>query len=197
MLLVAAVVVAGGCTTARVTDPARTATEQFLMSTAGELAVAQLSVEPLRGRRVYVDATYFAAAEQQFVIGELRAHLLMNGILLVPSRDQAEIILEARSGGVGIDRYEFLLGIPSIPIGTAMTAVGLPPSPVNTPELALVKNLRQWGFASVAIVAYWADTGELVASSGPFIGRTRREDWWFFGGGPRAIGNVPTIQAPE
>ncbi len=196
MLCVAAVL-AGGCTTARVTDPARTATEQFLMSTAGGLAVAQLSAEPLRGRRVFVDTTYFAASEQQFVIGELRAHLLMNGVLLMSKREDAEIIVEARTGGVGIDRYEFLIGIPSLPVGTAMTAVGLPPSPVATPELALVKNLRQWGFASVAIVAYWSDTGEMVAHSGPFVGRTRREDWWFFGSGPNRIGNIPTIQPPE
>lgn len=197
IFLVILVGLLGGCTTARVTDPARTATEQFLLSAAGELAVAQLSVEPLRGRRAYVDATYFAALEQQFMIGELRAHLLMNGVMLVPKREDAEIVIEPRSGGVGIDKYDFLVGIPAFPIGSALDAVGGPAVPITTPELALVKNLRQWGFASIAIVAYWADTGEVISGSGPFVGRSKREDWWFFGSGPKRVGNVPTITPPE
>jgi len=151
----------------------------------------------LRGRRVFVDTTYFAAAEQAYIIGELRAHLLMNGVLLVPKREDADVIVEARTGGVGIDRYEFMIGIPALPVGTAVAAAGMPSVPITTPELALIKNLRQWGFASIAVVAYWQDTGELVSGSGPFIGRSQREDWWFFGSGPRRIGNVPTILPPE
>jgi len=50
----------------------------------------------------------------------------------------------------------------------------------------------------VAYIAYWADSGEVVAASGPFVGRTIRDDYWFFGYGPRTIGNIPPAQpAPE
>ena len=63
-----------------------------------------------------------------------------------------------------------------------------------TPELAIVKTTRQRGYAAVAFVAYWNDTGELVANSGPFIGRTEREDFWFFGLGPRTVGTIPPAE---
>ena len=62
-----------------------------------------------------------------------------------------------------------------------------------TPELAISKKIKQVGFASVAYVAYWADTGEVVASSGPTIGKTYREDWWFLGFGPKSTGNIPPV----
>ena len=191
---------AAGCTsTIRVTDPPRTATEQFLLSKAAAEAVDQLSIEALRGRAIYMDATYFAASEQAFVLGELRAKLLLGGVQLVVARDAAQIILEVRSGGVGIDRSDFLLGVPSLIVnaGDAEGSGGIASTPFATPELAIAKNIHQIGVASVAFVAYWADSGEVVAHSGPHIGRTMREDWWFLGFGPRTIGNIPTTEVVE
>lgn len=190
------ITIASGCTsTIRTTDPPRTATEQFLLSQAAAEAVSQLSVDALRGRRVYLDAEYFAASEQAFVLGELRAKLLLDGVQLT-TRNDAQIVLEVRSGGVGIDRSDFLLGIPSLILSTgdADAASGLTRTPLATPELALVKNINQAGIASVAFVAYWADTGEIVATSGPHIGRTLREDWWFFGFGPRTVGDIAPVE---
>lgn len=187
---------AAGCATIRVTDPPRTADEQFLLSTAAARAIAQLSTDALRDRKVWVDSAFFGAPEQAFVVGELRAKLLLGGVRLMPDRKDAQIVIELRSGGVGINRTEYLLGLPSIPIpginsgsGSVSTAV-----PFITPELAILKNTKQRGFAAVAYVAYWADTGEVVTSSGPFIGRTIRDDSWFFGVGPRTVGNVPPTE---
>lgn len=200
--LIAVVVVLGqgGCATIRVTDPGRTATEQFLMSEAVIEAIAQLSAAALRDRIVYLDGKYLAGVPQQevsFLLGEIRARLLLEGVRLVESRDEADIILEPRTGGVGIDRTEFLLGIPAIYVPTAAGSVGANAPPITTPELAIVKRTTQRGFAGVAFVAYWRDSGELVASSGPFIGRTLRQDYWFFGTGPQTVGDIPTTNTPQ
>lgn len=186
----------GGCATIRTTDPPRTATEQFLLSVAAARAIDQLSSEMLRDRRVFIDTTYLGSAqtanEYAFLVGELRAKLLLSGIRLVPKREEAQVLLELRSGGLGIDRLEYLLGIPALYLPTAsQSASGVP---LATPELAIVKSTKQRGFASVAYIAYWADTGEVVAHSGPFIGRTIREDWWIFGTGPRTVGNIPPTE---
>src|SRR5687768_8466787 len=110
---------AGGCATIRVTDPPRTATEQFLLSVAATEAIEQLSATALRDRRVFVDSTYLTGltlptGEYAFLLGELRARLLANGVRVVAAREQAEIVLEVRSGGLGIDRTEFLIGIPAL-----------------------------------------------------------------------------------
>lgn len=196
LLLLVGAMGSGGCATIRVTDPPRTATEQFLLSGAATRAIDQLSTEStsLRDRRVYVDVTYFAntAAEHTFLLGELRAKLLLDGVRVENEREKAEVILEVRSAGLGVDRLEYLLGIPAIYIPGLNTAAG--DVPVATPELAIIKNTRQRGYASVAFIAYWRDTGEVVASSGPFVGKTYREDWWFFGTGPKTIGNIPPAE---
>jgi hypothetical protein len=186
----------GACASNRVTDPPRTATEQFLLSRAASEAVAQLSFDTLRGRRVYVETQYFAASEQAFVLGELRAKLLQSGVQLTRTADESQIILEVRSNGVGIDRDEFLLGLPSLQAGAVVTAA-VGGAPLTTPELALLKNRYQLGVAGVSYVAYWRENGDIVAASGPFIGRSVRDDWWFFGAGPRSTGNIAPIDKLE
>jgi hypothetical protein len=89
-----------------------------------------------------------------------------------------------------VNHSEFLLGLPSTSIG-GILAGGVAAA---TPELAIVKRTEQQGYAGVAFIAYWRDSGEVVASSGPFTGRTYRKDWWFFGYGPRTIGNIPPAE---
>jgi hypothetical protein len=198
-VIVSLVVIAfhgGGCATIRVTDPQRTATEQFLLSGAVQSAIDQVSADTLRDRIVYIDTTYLTTAwqtapELSFLIGEFRAKLLEGGARLAGKREEAQIVLELRTGGVGVDRLEFLLGIP--PIGFGALAGGVAAAggaPLLTPELAILKSTRQYSFASVAFVAYWADTGELLTSSGPFVGKRFREDWWIFGTGPRTVGDI-------
>lgn len=184
---------AGGCATLRTTDPTHTATEQFLMTEAVTRAVQQLSPEMLRDRLVFVDSQFLSVEQQQFLLGELRAALLMAGVRMAEKRDDAQIIVEARSGGVGIDRYDYLLGIPAFVL-PLQSGTG---TPLVTPELALFKSLKQRGYASIAFAAYWSKTGELIASSGPFIGKANRADYWFLGTGPRTIGNIPTVEKPQ
>jgi len=198
LLLLTAMCALAGCqTNLRVTDSGPTASEQFLMSQAAEKAVAQLSFESLHGRDVFMDTTYYDSQKQPFILGEVRARCFREGIRLVPARDKAQIVLEVRSGAVGIDRHDFLIGIPSLQADVGTTESNLRNIPLLTPELALVKNIEQRGYANVAFVAYWVDTSELVSSSGPFVGRTFREDWWFFGFGPRTVGDIPPANDVE
>jgi hypothetical protein len=188
-----------GCATIRVTDPPRTATEQFLLTNATKAAIDQLSLVPLQDRLVYVDWTFLTADkpahEWAFLIAELRAKLMAQGVRVMSHRDEADIIVEIRSGGVGIDRTEFLIGIPALFVPAAASAVAADaPVSMATPELAIVKSTKQRGYASVAFIAYWRDSAELVFSSGPFIGRTYRDDFWLFGVGPKSVGDIPPAQ---
>jgi len=198
--LLAGLPLTGGCATIRTTDPQHTATEQFLLTGAAQAAVDQMSADTLRDRIVYIDTTYLTTAwqtapELSYLIGQFRAKLLEGGARLADKREAAQIVIEMRSGGVGIDRLEFLLGIPSFGLsaiaGAAAAANG---SQGITPELAILKSTRQYSFATVAFVAYWADTGELLTSSGPFVGKRYREDWWIFGTGPRTVGDIPPTE---
>ena len=185
-----------GCATIRVTDPPRTATEQFLESEAITKCVAQLATDTLRDRKVFVDQQFVAStqptesAEQSFLIAEIRAKLLLSGVRLVEHREQSQVVIEVRSGGIGIDRYDYLLGLPQTNLGS-IPGQNTAGSLAITPEIAILKTIKQKGYAGVAMVAYWADTGELLASSGPFVSGTNREDFWFFGFGPHITGDIP------
>ena len=190
----------GGCATVRVTDPPHTATEQFLMTVAAQRAIAQLSFDGLRDRIVYVDSTLSyvqsqPSAQDLYLVAELRARLLREGVRLTTSRSNADVVVEIRTGALGVDRLEYLLGLPATNLvsglGQGQATTGLP---VSIPELAILKSTKQRGFASVAIIAYREKTGELIAQSGPFTGRTVRDDYWIFGLGPRTIGNIPPAE---
>jgi hypothetical protein len=210
-LLVALCCVAGGCTTIRVVDSPRTADLDYLLTGAAEQAVSQLSVDSLRDRVVFVDTSYLVptihptanfelenelarqpSMEYLFLIGELRAKLLKSGVRLASTKEKAQVVLEVRAGALSANHLEYLLGIPAsaIPVSAAGGVAG-PSASVSTPELAILRSTKQYGWASVAFVAYWADTGELMAVSGPFIGKTSREDYWIFGIGPSTHGNIP------
>jgi hypothetical protein len=203
-LSLVALLLFGGCATIRVTDPPRTATEQFLLSGSIQDAIGQLSMDGLRDQMVFVDATYLTGDPTQsqtasvvqrdrpaqdflFLVGELRSRLLREGARLTDKRDDATVICEVRSGGVGIDRYEFLLGLPS----TALTNVsGTGGLPIAIPELSILKSTRQLAFSTVSIVAFRTKSGELVSQSGPFVGKRLRADYWIFGTGPNTVGDI-------
>ena len=191
-----AIIAIAGCSTVRVTDPIATATQQYLTSEAVSKAISQLSFDTLRGRKVFIDNSYLADAEKGFATAEFRAAVLQAGAYLQANRDDAEMIIEMRSNGIGIDRYQSMVGLPAIygpPTGSEIAGAGAITQTVVTPEIAITKNIRQVGFASLSYVAYWNDTGEIVAESGPYVGKTLRQDWWFLGFGPRTIGNVPVV----
>ena len=181
-----------GCATQRVTNPEKTATEQFLLSKAVSEAVDPLSFDVLHGRRVYIDDRFFGAPEKVLALGELRAKLLLSGVQVAPDAKEAEIILEVRSAGIGIDRYDSIVGIPSFgaPSGSGTAVSSVPVVGFVTPELAIVKEIKQISYASIAYVAYWSNTGEVVASSGPSLGSAWRDDWWVLNFGPRTLGTI-------
>lgn len=195
-----------GCATIRVTDPYQTATEQFLESEATRLAVARIQTDQLRDRKVFVDPTYLSSVkegselisfkevtkENLFLLAELRNKILISGARIVEKPEDADIIVEARTGGISVDHYEYLLGLNSFSVNVGVGAS----TPIETPEISILKTTKQLGFASVAYVAFWRDTGEVVESSGPFVGRTAREDHWILGFGPYTVGNIPPAEKP-
>ena len=205
----------GGCATIRVTDTPQTADQQFLLTEAATKAVAQLSMDSLRGRSVWVlteyafsttqpyDQAFFTnqirspSFEVAFMIGELRARLLQAGARLAPSQEQAEVVLEVRTGALAINRVDFLLGLSAFSVlpgssnSSSSTALGV----ATSSNFAVFQSIKQNGFASVAIVAYWRNTGELLAISGPFVVRTHRYDYLLFGYQLPALGNIPPTQS--
>lgn len=151
-----------GCTTIRSTDPARTATEQLLISTAADHAAESLALNIPKGNKVFVDATNFEGYDSKYAIGAIRDHVLQQGLLLVNDKGAADTIVEIRSGALSVDDRSFLIGIPQINLPLPLTGSTLP-----IPEIALYKREMQQGVAKFAATAYDAKKGNLISSARP------------------------------
>lgn len=172
-----------GCGTTRSTDSARTATEQLLITDAIDDAVAQLNMDVLAGREVYFDSQYLeGAVDKHYMVSSLRQHLLASGCVLKETRDDATYVVEARSGAVGTDRHEVMIGVPSVNVPTFLPSpVALPAS---IPEIPLAKNTKQRGVVKLAVFAYNRETGRRVWQSGIEPVSSFAKDSWVLGAGP-------------
>ena len=169
-----------GCTSRRVSYPPRTATEQLLLSTATDRALAQVNLSIFCGRSVYVDFTYFDSYDSKYVEGEIRDAFNRAGALLVADAKSADIIVEARSGADSIDNSSFFFGIPRIPLPIPSTAE----TPV-IPQIAFYSRDSDHSYAKFGLLAYSKKTLGHIYSSGPLDGdsyNTYRSilfiQWW-------------------
>ena len=162
VLAVLAVLVAG-CTEIRRTEPERGANEQLLLSTAADEAIARMDFGVSDGQRVYLDARYFDSYDRAYAVGTFRSALLAEGAYLVSNQTDAEVIVEVRSGALSTTRRDFLFGLPAVevPIPTTTT--------LETPEIALWKELDRTGIAKFAATVYRSDGG-LIREIGPVYG---------------------------
>lgn len=167
----AAALLLSGCEINRETQPARTATEELIISAAVDRMVNTLDVHVPSGTKVFVDGTYFDGTDSKYALGAIRDRLLRSGARLVSDKKEADMVVEARSGAESIDKNEFLIGIPE-------TAIPVPLSGTFTiPEIALFKRGLMKGVAKAAITGYDAKTGELKLSSGAAYGYSHDTDW--------------------
>ncbi len=177
-----------GCGTTRWSDTARTGTEQLLVSNAIDQAVGRINFTPLNGRKVFVKNDAITdATDNKYINTTIRQHLAANGGILCDEKDDADYILEIRSGGVGTDRNDVLIGIP------AFTIPALPGSTYSSsqiPEIPFIKRTDQRAVAKIAVFAYNKHTGRPLWYSG----NNQSESWakalWVAGAGPITKGNI-------
>jgi hypothetical protein len=175
-----------GCGTTRVTDTQRTATEQLLVSNAVDQAVSQLDFRILAGKPVYFDPQYLVGSiDRGYVVSSLRQHLLASGCILQEDRAQATYVVEARSGGIGTDRHQVLIGVPEMNAPSL-----LPGQPTLIPEIPLVKRTDQRGVAKLAVFAYNRRTGRPVWQLGVVRMVSTSKDTWLLGAGPFRRGTI-------
>ncbi|MEO0796053.1 MAG: DUF6655 family protein [Verrucomicrobiota bacterium] len=153
-----------GCTTPTIPDQQRTALEQLVNSTAVDKSIEQFSIPEVDGRKVYFDGRYIEGYDEGYVIASLRDLLSRSGAHLVEYREQADMVVEGRSGALGFDLSDALVGIPSL----AMAFPGL--GGFQTPELALYKNVNADGVAKLALLGYEREGGAPVFSTGAIAG---------------------------
>jgi hypothetical protein len=187
MILPALLVI--GCGTTRVSDTARTATEQLLISHSVDQAVSEMDLSALAGKKVFFDHQFLdGVTDKGYIISSIRQALLAQGCLLQEKRDAATYVVEARAGAVGTDRTDLMYGIPQVSVPAAIP--GVPGTSI--PEIPLAKRTNRQGVAKIAVFAYNRDTGQALWQSGVVLRTCTANDRWLFGAGPFPNGTLYT-----
>lgn len=164
-----------GCVNQKITEPKRTAAEELLISTAADRAVESADVTLLQGRKTYLDTTYFDSLDKEYAIGTLRDWLFSHGVLVVNDLKEADVVVEARSGGLSIDSSEALTGVPSVPVPIPFVGVS------KTPEVSLMKSQAQRAIAKFVLLAYEKEGRRHIYSTKPLVGKAYNTYYQFLG----------------
>jgi len=172
-----------GCLTAKTSDTSRTGVEQLLLSTATDQALDKVDLAPIAHAKVFVDTQYLDCVDKNYVIVSLHQRLLHQDCALVEKKEDADVVLEVGSGGLGTDRTEWFVGIPEIPLAM--------PSPISIPKLSVFTRTRAIGTAKLSIVAVDVKSKQAVINSGYSLARADQRDWNLMGMGSVQTGSVP------
>ena len=156
-----------GCASSKTSNTARTATEQMLLSNAIDRSLSNVSFDQMAGRKVFIDDKYLESIDKGYVMGSLRHKTLAAGASLAKSADDADLVLEARSGGIGTDTEDSFIGIPSI---------GVPGMPITIPDMKLISRSKQMGTSKLGLVAYDPKTGTGFGLGGQSTALTKHND---------------------
>jgi hypothetical protein len=174
---------ATGCMTTKESDTARTGVEQLLISSATDRALDKVDLAPIARAKVFVDTQYLDCVDKNYVIVALHHRLLAQGCALVEKRDEADVVVEVGSGGLGTDRTEWFVGTPAIPLPL--------PSPIGIPKLAIFTRTRAIGTAKLSVIAVDVKSNLAVINSGYSLARSDQKNWNMLGMGSVQTGSVP------
>jgi hypothetical protein len=169
-----------GCATSKTSNTARTATEQLLISNAVDESLANIDFGSFAGHKVFVEEKYMDSVDKPYIVGSVRHKLMMQGVRVVDKKENSDVTIELRSGGVGTDSSEMFVGIPEIVV----------PGMVTIPEMRVMNRDKQQGTAKIGMVAYHTESGQVLGNGGVSLSQSERNNWYVFGVGPYRNGSI-------
>ncbi|MEZ6039799.1 MAG: DUF6655 family protein [Planctomycetaceae bacterium] len=183
LLVATAFLISGfGCSSTATSNTARTAKEQMLLSNAVDQSLDKVDFTPLYGQRVFLEEKYLDCIDKPYVVGSVRHRIMRAGGTLLPSADDADVVMELRSGGVGTDTSESFLGTPEIAL----------PGMLTIPEVRLVERKTQFGYSKLGLVIYDARSRQVLGDGGMAMAQSDDNNWHVLGVGPFQNGDLKT-----
>jgi hypothetical protein len=179
-LLLGLVVSTGGCTSTKQSNTARTATEQLLISNAIDQSLNKVDFAPLGGTAVFVEEKYIDCVDKGYVIGSIRHKLLQAGATLAAKAEEADAVMEVRSGAVGTDVTSAYVGVPGF------TAPGM----IGIPDIKLATRDSQKAVAKIGIVVYSVKSKHELGEGGVSMARADDTNTYVLGFGPQQSGTL-------
>ncbi|MBI1346167.1 hypothetical protein GC163_07740 [bacterium] len=169
-----------GCTSARSSNTARTAREQLLLSNAVDQSLSKVDFSAFQGTNIYIEDKYLDCVDKGYIIGSLRHRAMVSGARVAAKAEEADVVLELRSGAVGTDTADSYLGIPEVVL----------PGMLTLPEVRLITRNNQSAVAKLGIVAYDAKTKQLLGHGGVSSSQSKDNNWYVLGIGPYQNGQL-------
>ncbi len=169
-----------GCSSMKRSDTARTGREQLLISNAVDQSLSKCDFGSFNGSKVFVDEKYLEGVDKAYVIGSIRHRLMLSGATLAAKPEEADVVLEMRSGGLGTDNADSYVGIPAIVL----------PGMLTLPEVRFWEKARQTGIAKIGIAAYDAKNHEMLGAGGVTAALSSDTNMFFMGIGPYEYGSA-------
>jgi hypothetical protein len=179
-VLIAVATAISGCANTTTSNTARTAKEQLLLSSAVDQSLDKVDFTPLYGQRVFLEEKYMECVDKNYVLGSLRHRILRAGGSFAASADDADVVMEARSGGVGTDNSEMFIGVPELPL----------PAGMSTPEIRLAERKTQYGYSKIGLVIYDAKSKAILGDGGMTLAQSDDQNWLVLGMGPIQDGSL-------
>jgi Family of unknown function (DUF6655) len=162
------------CAAERATSPARTATEELLISSAADRAAEKLAEQIPVGLKVLLGTTSVASVDERYATAAIRDRFMRRGVILVEDKASADMVIEVRTGALSTDERSVSLGTPQIqlPAVPGVASTGIP-----VPSLSVFKRNQTRATAKFEAIGYDPKTGELVVATEPQYGHSEKVDW--------------------
>jgi len=166
----AALLCLAGCTSRTLTSTPRSAIEQLLLSGAVDRSLEKLRLPEAIGKKVFLDFANLKAYDVEYIRAATRARFAKIGALLVEKPEDADLIAEVASGGLGLEYKSAMVGLPAMPV---------PNAPVPSPEVSAWKSVEQTGIFKLFIFIH--AKGRFIAANHYYAKCDRDEGftlWW-------------------
>ncbi|MCH8923232.1 MAG: hypothetical protein IIA67_08815, partial [Planctomycetes bacterium] len=161
---------------------------------------SEIDFRYLAGKKVYLDTTYLKLNPEgksaefvrtNYIISSLRQQMFAANVRLQDTKDKADLIVEARVGGLGADGSVVTYGIPASNALRSAASL-LPNTPVipTIPEIAFAKKDESSALAKFSLFAYERVSKKPVWQSGISVSKSTSKDVWIFGAGPFQSGTI-------
>jgi hypothetical protein len=151
-----------------------------LISSAVDESLDKVNLRAVSGAKVHLKTDFLDCVDKNYVIMSLRSRLLNQDCSLVDKAEDADVVLEVASGGVGTDRTELAVGSPEIPMG-----------PMGSlPKLSVYERKKAMGTAKLIVIATDTKTKLPVINTGFSLARSDHQHWTMLGAGPVLSGSV-------
>ncbi len=169
-----------GCASTVTSNTARTAKEQMLLSNAVDQSLDKVDFTPLYDQKVFVEEKYLESVDKPYILGSVRHRVMRSGGRIVDKAEDAEIVMEIRSGGVGTDTSESYLGTPEIAL----------PGMLTVPEIRFAERKSQYGYSKIGLVLYDAKTKQILGEGGVAMAQSNDSNSFVMGIGPFQSGSL-------